>query len=300
MKKTLIALAAVAVSSAAFAQSTVTLYGKVNASLYKKQGVTATMNDAADGSGSRWGLRGTEDLGGGMKANYMLENGFLTDTGSLDNTANQLFQRASWMGLSGGFGEVRFGRQYTLGFDASIATMPSTTFSAQRTVDLNFNGIGSRNSDMIKYISPSFGGLTVKASTQLKGDNAKAVTELAVAYAAGPLTANLNTAKAKTVAGTTYSMNATYNLGVASVTGGYTDLAGTNTGKGFQFGVSAPMGDLTPYAAVARNSDTKATSVELGAYYALSKRTKAYGLINTRTTSADTANRYTVGLDHSF
>lgn len=309
MKKTLIALAAVAVSSAAFAQSSVTLYGKANIGLFKTEGASAALNDGPDGSGSRWGLRGVEDLGGGMKANYLLEGQFNLDSGALNNSNNpgeantttRQFGRGAWVGLSGDFGEFRLGRQYSLGFDASIGTMPSTAFSSQRAVGLQWAGtVNTRNSDYIKYLSPSFGGLKVSVGTQLKGDTATANTEVGVAYAAGPLKANFVTTKVKGASGSSYGLNAMYDAGFATLGGGYTDNAGSNTGKGAFVHAGTTMGALSPYLQLARNTDAKATSVEVGAYYALSKRTRAYALLNTRTSATDAKNRYALGLDHSF
>ena len=300
MKKTLIALAAVAVSGAAFAQSTVTLYGKANIGLFKAQGASAALNDAPDGSSSRWGMRGTEDLGGGMKANYNLESGFSLDSGAQD-VAGQQFQRQAWMGLSGGFGEFRLGRQYSIGFDASIGTMPSNAFSSQRAVGLNWAGTANtRNSDYIKYLSPSFSGLKVSVGTQLKGDTATANTEVGVAYAAGPLKANFVTTKVKGASGSSYGLNAMYDAGFATLGAGYADNAGTNTGKGVFFHAGTTMGAVSPYVQIARNTDAKATSVEAGAYYAISKRTRAYALLNTRTSSTNANNRYALGMEHNF
>ena len=119
MKKSLIALAVLAASGAAMAQSSVTLYGVADA------GVTY-LNGADNWSGvtsgnnltSRLGFRGTEDLGGGLKANFVLEGGFNLDNGDgasgyAGAKAGEGFQfkRRSTVGLSGGFGEVRMGRE---------------------------------------------------------------------------------------------------------------------------------------------------------------------------------------------
>ena len=88
MKKTLIALAAVAATSAAFAQSSVTVYGKVDIGISNAIGGAAKaetgLNEAA---GSRLGFRGTEDLGGGLKANFILEHRFQPDSGAQTNAA---------------------------------------------------------------------------------------------------------------------------------------------------------------------------------------------------------------------
>ena len=217
MKKTLIALAAVAATSAAFAQSSVTLSGKVNIGLQKTGSAKTALAGGADGSDSRLIFAGTEDLGGGLKARFHLEHGFKPDTGELDNATNKMFQRQAYMAVGGGFGEVRLGRQYTLGFFGSIGNMPSTYTDPMLGAGLGFNGMGSRNDDQIQYWSPRMGGVQARVSTQLTGDVANATTEMAVNYAAGPLAANLTTGKTKNVAGSKIALDVSYKLAMATV-----------------------------------------------------------------------------------
>jgi predicted porin len=128
MKKTLIALAVLATSGAAMAQSTFTLFGVADAWVGSLRTQTATVNTAGTGTtlagprqmvlnsggrnGSRWGLRGSEDLGGGLKALFHLESGYNIDSGDQAAT-NGLFNRQAFVGVAGGFGEIRLGRQYT-------------------------------------------------------------------------------------------------------------------------------------------------------------------------------------------
>ena len=111
MKKSLIALAVLAASGAAMAQSSVTLFGIVDTGVSYVD--NAVVNDAKYGvhsSGnatSRLGLRGTEDLGGGLKAGFWLEGEIFGDDG---NASGFNFKRRSTVSLSGNFGEVRLGR----------------------------------------------------------------------------------------------------------------------------------------------------------------------------------------------
>lgn len=131
MKKTLIALAAVAATGAAFAQSTVTLFGGADLGY---RNVTSGDNKfsgmSQDGIySSRLGVMGTEDLGGGLKAGFHFEGGMAPDVGT---SAGFNFTRKSTIGLSGGFGEVRFGRDYTPLFTIAGIADPFGT-----------NGVGS-------------------------------------------------------------------------------------------------------------------------------------------------------------
>ena len=108
MKKTLIALAAVAATGAAFAQSSVTLDGVVELGVVNPAGAnTPTRLDAANGA-SQIRFRGTEDLGGGLKANFVLAQRLSLESGGNDGTANgrPTFQGESTVGLSGGFGSI--------------------------------------------------------------------------------------------------------------------------------------------------------------------------------------------------
>src|SRR5690606_18716325 len=74
-------------------------------------------------SGSRWGLRGSEDIGNGLKVNFRLESGFNSNNGASGQN-NRLFGRAAWVGLSGGFGEFRAGRQATVASDFFSSVSP--------------------------------------------------------------------------------------------------------------------------------------------------------------------------------
>ncbi len=120
MKRSLLAaLLACAFSTQASAQSNVSLYGIVDAwvgQTNNKVGGTPTgatgVVDSGGAQASRWGLRGTEDLGGGLKVNFILEQGISADNGTITrvSASNDGFNRAAYVGMTGGFGEVRLGR----------------------------------------------------------------------------------------------------------------------------------------------------------------------------------------------
>jgi predicted porin len=114
-------LIAIAWSGCAAAQSVgpqVTLFGNVDGGFYHRRLAGETSVNRVDGglmSVSRWGLRGTEDLGGGLAAEFNLTSHFRLDTGETgrhpgDTAANRVFTLASWVGLRGGFGSIRLGR----------------------------------------------------------------------------------------------------------------------------------------------------------------------------------------------
>jgi predicted porin len=314
MKKTLIAAAALS-ALAAQAQSNVTVYGILDATLGIGNGnvssATILTNSAVDGT--RLGFRGTEDLGGGMKANFMLEGTVNTDDGSGrgTNTNNQAagggsvvgiagqqgftFNRHSWVGLSGGFGEVRLGRQYVPHFWAHVFYDPFTIGGAGTSIAFlkRTGGVASVNaSNAIGYkTNPIGGGFTVEFMTYL-GENASNVADagsgnsLRLAYVAGPLNAGLGWGKTTTGAGsdtTTTNIGASYDMGVAKIMGLWNKddvatAAGTTSQTGWTLGATIPAGP--GFAKVSFGSsetsaagNAKVTQFAVGYQYPLSKRT---------------------------
>jgi len=315
MKKSLVALAVLAASGAVMAQSSVTLAGKMNVGIQSTNGSKNALTGGADGSDSRLIFRGTEDLGGGLKANFHAETGFKPDTGLNDNAANQLFQRQAWGGLSGGFGEVRAGRQYTIGFFGSIASMPSTYTDPALGVGFGFNGMGSRNNDQIQYWSPRVGGAQLRISTQLAGDTSNAATkaaksnEFGLSYTAGKLSLDLTAANVTSAANVKTSpmgVYGAYNFGAFAAHLGYVDTDSA-AGKGTVAKVTMPMGANTLFVGMAQNSTTKADAFEIGNFHSLSKRTRIYALYANGSKDAKGATgvisngkKVALGLDHNF
>lgn len=184
-------------AGAAHAQSTVTLYGIVDA------GVTYTNNakghslwqfTGGNESGPRWGLIGSEDLGGGLKANFKLENGFNVANGALGQ-GGRMFGRSAWVGLSGtNWGAVTLGRQYNSTQDI-LGSLQMSSFLAQySTHPFDNDDINNtfRTNNAVKYISPTIAGLQANLmygfsnSTGFSNDN---TWSAGVTYVNGPLNA---------------------------------------------------------------------------------------------------------------
>jgi predicted porin len=192
----------------------VTLYGVADA-MVASQNVkvqssttnTSITNSKIDGSGlssSRWGMRGSEDLGGGLAAVFTLESGFGIDSGSLANNAgssasgsgNVLFGRTASVGLKGNFGEVRLGRQYTA-YDslrgATNNTYDSNTFATTGAVWSNgLQDYSNRANNSIRYDSPVFSGFSGSVMYAFGEDKSATVsasssTSAHIKYANGPL-----------------------------------------------------------------------------------------------------------------
>lgn len=221
MQKKLIALAIAGLtSSAAFAQTNVTVYGLVDYGYaYRFDGrnltnVGPTPNsnsqlNSGQAQSSRIGFKGTEDLGNGLKAVFQLEQGFLIDTG-LQQTANSQFTRQAYMGLSGNFGSVLGGRMYTPYYTFLVGLDPfgngtvgrySNAFNLAASVNGGNLINPVRFDNVLTYVSPSFGGFTVTgafsnnvASQENSASNAANNTFYAVLgkYVNGPITAAAN------------------------------------------------------------------------------------------------------------
>ncbi|SDR19436.1 Outer membrane protein (porin) [Paraburkholderia fungorum] len=169
MKKSLIVVAvAASFASVAHAQSSVTLYGLLDAGLTYTSNVAGNSKWAAGSGGinqSMFGLRGSEDLGGGLKAIFTLESGFGINNGTLGNNGG-LFNRQAFVGLSSAqYGTVTLGRQYDAAQDY-LAPLTATgswggTFFAHpyNNDNLNTNG-GQSVNNSIKYSSANYAGFT--------------------------------------------------------------------------------------------------------------------------------------------
>lgn len=197
MKKSLLALAALgAFAGVAHAQSSVTLYGIID------EGFNINTNSGGHHlynlssgvlQGSRWGMRGTEDLGGGLKAIFVLESGFDVNNGKAGQ-GGLLFGRQAYVGLGSQFGTVTLGRQYDSVVDY-VGPLEAGDqwggYIAAHPGDLdNFNN-AYRTNNAIKYTSANYAGLTFGGMYSLggvAGDTTRnQVWSLGAGYNNGPL-----------------------------------------------------------------------------------------------------------------
>ncbi|MDY7578827.1 porin [Herbaspirillum sp. RTI4] len=175
-------------SSAAFAQSSVTLYGVLDMfSGYQSSTVGGkhTSLTVLGNNGemtSRWGIRGNEDLGGGYKTTFDLENGFDPGTGQQQNSF-RLFDRQAWVGISGNFGEVRAGRQNTpmFAYSGNMDAFGAATYGSAYN---NFSNWLARVDNDISYTSPKIYNSQIELHYSL-GEKAGNIAGNAVYQAAG-------------------------------------------------------------------------------------------------------------------
>lgn len=276
MKKSLIALAVLAASGVAMAQSSVTLYGVADLGLVKSNGISAQMtgNGLMNNGSSRLGVRGVEDLGGGLKASFNFEQGINAESG---NTDAATFQRAAWMALSGGFGKFQMGRTLNPSF-FGVAAWELTGTANYSAVgnQFSYTGQGPRTNSLFQYTTPNMGGFSSTIGYIMKPDNGgNAKYDLNVIYANGPLAAALSYNKTNTMKGN-MALGASYDFGMAKVAGSIQNNGGPS--KGFTIGATVPVGAFALTLDIAReNGDgMKNTDFLVEAKYALSKRTFAY------------------------
>ncbi|MBB1650536.1 MULTISPECIES: porin [Delftia] len=309
MKKSLIALAVLAASGAAMAQSSVTLFGIVDtgiAYVNKDQAGDSRYGLGTSGNAtSRLGLRGTEDLGGGLKAGFWLEGEIFGDTG---NGNGFDFKRRSTVSLSGNFGEVRLGRdqvpsfQKLTSYDLFSATGIGQFMGFRNWAGgVNSDDNGIRANNLVSYYTPNFGGFNAGIGYAFdekraagSANNVGRYVGGYVAYDNGPLSVSLALAQQKTAVGLIaadrdeMTLGASYNFGVAKLTGLLQqtkfkrDVGADIKTNSYMLGASAPVGGVgevkLQYALYdQKNIDSKAHQITLGYVHNLSKRTALYG-----------------------
>ncbi|WP_129572207.1 porin [Caballeronia glathei] len=205
----------VVVSSAAHAQSAVTLYGIIDAGIaytnnVSKGGTSGSLVQATSGeiNGSRFGLRGAEDLGGGLKAIFVLENGFSVQSGKLAQN-NREFGRQAFVGISSNlYGTITLGRQYDSLVDfvaplsGTAGTFGDTGFAHPFDNDNLNHSVRMNNS--VKYTSNNYAGFKAGALYAFSNN-----TDFAMNRA--------------------YSVGASYNYGPLNVAAGYLQINGSNS-----------------------------------------------------------------------
>jgi predicted porin len=306
MKKSLLALAVLgAFAGAASAQSSVTIYGVVDASIDRiDTGSTSTTAlDSGNNAANRIGFKGVEDLGNGLKAEFLLENGF-EDNGAAKNVDGSVgaFSRLAYLGLDGGFGKVRLGRQNS---PIKEAVSKFDTFGSSGMVNgvdfLNGGGVTERVSNQIAWISNNYGGFQGEIGYRFgetAGDSgANRGYGAQLGYANGPLSVQFGYDNQNTNDGLgvdadqkDWLLGASYDFGGFKLHGSYgqrkTDAGLTASGddekiRSYMIGASVPFGASKIRAEYIRNDNRDVDNADnnvwaLSYTYAMSKRTTLY------------------------
>ncbi len=308
MKKSLLALTLLAgLAGAASAQSNVTLFGVVDANLRHIDNGVAEVNQlGTDGlSSSRLGFRGTEELGGGLKAGFWLEAALNPDDGGI-NSSGKFWHRRATVSLEGAFGEIRLGRDYSptytglTDFDAfgdngvgKITNLQSRLTGSGLTASVNTT---SRLDNEVQYFLPRtlggvYGNVAVAAGEGTLGNK---YVGGRLGYRGQGLNVSLSYGETEASAAgddhTIGTLGASYDFGVLRLLGSYTAIELREREEQlFNLGVVVPMGPGLVRASIAKAdlsggpagsnvaSDADATRLAIGYVHNLSKRTALYG-----------------------
>jgi predicted porin len=289
MKNTLIVAAVASLAAgSALAQSSVTIYGRANVSAENQKNIGAVGTQRVlQNSASRIGFKGTEDLGGGLKANFILEHGFNIDTGAASSSA--FWARQSEVNLSSAsFGTVRLGNFTSEAYFATADYISMHNHDTGTSEDKLYAYIG-RNTNKIAYRTPEFvKGLTAEAAVSA-GEGAVVggvvqprTYDGAVNYAAGPLQLGLGYEKAGE--SKQIGVRGLYEMGPV-VLGAYYqrhDDAALGVRNLFRVSAAYMVGQSEFHVNVGRSGDfdkltkSAATQYTVAYNYNLSKRTKLY------------------------
>ncbi|MCT7317321.1 porin [Ralstonia sp. CHL-2022] len=327
-------VAGLSVSHCAWAQTFVTLYGLVGldmASSKRSGGPPATLMQQAPGlTAPYWGIKTTEDLGGGTRAIAVLESFFQPDTGGMGRTsADPFWGRNSYVGLEGRFGKLTFGRHTNLmylgeqtlnPFQASILFSPLV----MQTFVASYGGAIAGDTvwnDGIQYSSPNLNGLRATAVYALGGKpGAPGICNTAASlhYTSGPFTAVATVQRNRIVAGAAapsqdaYLAGATYDFTWLKLYGAVqgtrtnaTDIGSHTYEVGASVPLTAQLSLLGEWANTRRTAPrgvaTTRNTAAAGLDYAFSKRTDVYAVsVYDRQSGGATAMTYALGIRHLF
>jgi predicted porin len=336
MQKTLVAAALLAgFAATAAAQSSVTVYGRVDVGISYQNDGTSTLaggNGAVGSAGKRWdvrqgstsrlGFRGTEDLGDGLKAGFLLEHRFQSDTGAVNN-ASAFWEGRSLVELSSKtLGTVYAGREYVPLYFSADALDPfgGDTVGKFRD-DFEFAGYrvtpsatgtveGVRSNNTVGFKTLNYSGFAAQVAVAAGEGARKRDTGINAVYAAGPVYATL-AYDGRDGDNNVYLVGGAYDFGVVKPMVSYsraesrTGAAAVVKTTNWLVGATAPIGAGKLKAAYASfkpdgaNNDIKKFAI--GYEYFLSKRTSLYGDIGSAKREALTRTTgYDMGIKHNF
>lgn len=319
MKKSLLALAALAVVGSASAQSSVTIFGTTDVGIARLSGNGVTRTGVSTGGAniSRLGFRGTEDLGGGLAASFWLEAGLDVDTGAGKTAGGLSFNRRSTVSLQGNFGELRLGRDDSATFLSTLIFDPFLTNGVGGTMAFTMLGIPAaanatggapiQLSNTISYFLPQnlggfYGQLQMALGEQASNSTTKKQGDyqgLRFGYRQGAINAALATGKLNGDISdndlTATNLGASYDFGVAKPMLLWArEKRGSLQVTAIQLGVTAPMGSGEFRASYGRydtaNSNADWNKLSVGYGYNFSKRTQVYGAV-ARVSNKDGASK---------
>lgn len=283
MKKIALAAALAATAAApAFAQS-VTLWGRLNTTVESQKFGSQDRKIVVQNNSSRLGFKGSEDLGGGLKASFSLEHGLNSDTGAATG-GTTFWNRASWVQLEGSFGGVRLGKWFPGSYFATADYVSNHNHDTGTSADALYATQFYTN-NKVSYFTPTAGGFSAELSAAAGEGATTRAFDVAVNYDMGPAHAGLGYEKKGDF--TQIAVRGLYEFGPV-VVGGYVQRAQNTFGAAgkkdwnvYRVSGMYVMGQsefhLNYGSADKMVADDGAKQLTVGYNYNLSKRTKVYG-----------------------
>jgi predicted porin len=297
-----------------FANSSVTLYGKLDVFTEYDTGGGKGSRFAIDSggmNGSRWGVKGGTDITSDIRGIFQVEGGFYANKGA-SSQSGLLFGRQAYAGAQGKFGTITVGRQYSPYYNTVIGYDPFEQGYGSPTNSGQVSAGTTRYDNSLIYASPKFGGLNVVAMGATKGDggetggNKHGAAALAFNYGTGPFAATLATQKDDHInnatAVTRYAYAAaSYDFGRVKLMGGTGrvnrtfDAASDTTRREWMIGAKTKMtssGTLLTVLGRGRTTglDDSSTAIAVGWIEALNPQTNVYGVLSHHTNGKASAN----------
>lgn len=303
-----LALVAAAVAAPAFAQSSVTLYGRLNTTVESQKDNNLGRKWVVANNASRIGFKGVEDIGGGLKASFNLEHGLNSDTGaSTDGTT--FWGRQAWVQLAGNFGAVRLGSFIPESYFATADYISMHNHDTGSSADALYSFGPWVKNNKVGYFTPTFGGFSASMSTSMGEGTAKRAYDFAANYDMGPL--HLGAGLADQGNNSQWAVRALYEMGAFTFGAYYNQAKNYSAGvapvsgkyKAARLAAMYTMGASEFHLNVARASYGE--QMTLGYNYNLSKRTKLYGYYTDRDLNRDRSNvgefsSLAFGVRHNF
>ncbi len=308
MKKSLIALAALGYFGTAMAQSSVTLYGVADAAIGKAKSSGDTrvnMKSASimNNGSSRVGIRGVEDLGGGLKAGFNFETGLSLEDGTPATAGGGFWGRHSYAWLAGNWGTFKMGRTLNPSFYGAAA-WELTGFANYSVIANTFGAAGTngRNNSQLAYKTPNLGGFSAELGYVFKDDNGgNQKWDVNAIYTGGPVRVGLSVNKTKS-AKTNYALGGKYEFGNFLIAASYQSINPTANmrRRGVSIGGTARLSNFSLTLDLTRDTKNdlgkKYTNGLVEGKYALSKRTFLYAAY----LRLNGDNNYSFGMRHNF
>jgi len=312
MKKiALVAAIAALAASAVFAQSSVTLWGRINTTVESQKVGAGDRKVVVANNASRLGFKGQEDLGGGLKVSFALEHGLNSDNGA---ASGDFWGRESSVQLSGAFGAVRLGRWIPGSYFATADYISNHNHDTGSSSDELYSFATFKQKNKVGYFTPTVGGFSGEFSVGA-GEGApgeKRSFDASGYYDQGPL--HLGAGYSKVGSATQYAVRGLYELG-SVILGAYVQREDMGTGKNdsrtiarvsamYVMGASEFHLNVGGSKAGGSIGSNGAKQYTLGYNYNLSKRTKLYGFYtaidSTAAKSAGDFSSLAAGIRHNF